>query len=247
MGLLHDSDEYGIVRWPLAEIAQGIGCPIKLLQELVEKSVLKGADIGQRCLAFIYQGFHARKLLAPVVLIEEQTGPLWYSSRMVKDEYLRHKRGNHELYKSSPNYSPGKSPEYSPNHSPKYLMGELSGDLPSSSSSLKPTYLRKEKALDTPKPNGAGAPRDDPKKEIFDQGVAILTAYGDSEQSARRFLGKQIKGNEAKLKEVLGYLTDHPKADPKSYILGAMRSKASFETNMEFLRSKEVRDETDSD
>ena len=46
--LMHDSEEYGVLRWSLREIAQAIGCRVTLLRDLAEKKVLKGADTGQR-------------------------------------------------------------------------------------------------------------------------------------------------------------------------------------------------------
>lgn len=131
MCLMHGSPEYGVLRWPLSDIAQAIGCRTSDLRELVCKEVLKGAEMDEICVPFVYRGYHARKYLPPVVLIPEQNGPIWYSSRMVTDEYLRQKRGNKELYKNSPNYSPDISPEYSP----KVYIGEWHGDLPSSPSS----------------------------------------------------------------------------------------------------------------
>lgn len=113
MGLFHDSDEYGLLRWPLKEIAQALGCPLALLKELAEKGVLKGADKGV-VTTFIYTPTSGRKAGPAVTLIPEQEGPIWYCSRMVRDEYIRQKKANFELYKDSPNYSPNKSPDPSP-------------------------------------------------------------------------------------------------------------------------------------
>lgn len=91
LGLLHDSDEYGALRWPLADIAQALGCPIKLLQELAEKDVLKGAPkwTGE----YIYTPVHARVKGTPVILLTGDGGPCWFSTRLVRDEYLRSTRG----------------------------------------------------------------------------------------------------------------------------------------------------------
>src|SRR5882757_3949675 len=63
MCLLHDSDEYGVMRWPLADVARAIGCRTAELQSLRQKGVLKGADSGERCQAYVHQGYHARKPL----------------------------------------------------------------------------------------------------------------------------------------------------------------------------------------
>ena len=142
MCLLHDSDEYGILRWPLKEIAQAIGCPIALLKELVDKSVLKGTDKGE-CDALEYTPRSGRQAGPTVTLIPITQGPIWFSSRMVRDEYIRQKKANRELYKDSPNYSPMPPIGDEEDYSPMPPMGELSGaapmppksDLPSSSSS----------------------------------------------------------------------------------------------------------------
>jgi hypothetical protein len=85
--LLHDSDEYGILRWPLVDVGNAIGVQLKLLRELVDKLVLKGSD--KHCPAFIYTPRHGGKDGEPVTLIEANPGPCWYSSRMVRDEYIR--------------------------------------------------------------------------------------------------------------------------------------------------------------
>ena len=42
--LLHDSEEYGVWRFSLKELAHTSGVPMRLLRELVDKGVLKGAD-----------------------------------------------------------------------------------------------------------------------------------------------------------------------------------------------------------
>jgi hypothetical protein len=134
MSLMNDSDEYGILRWPLKEIAQAIGCPLTLLKELVDKNVLKGTDKGESD-ALEYTPRSGRQAGPTVTLIHCTNGPIWYSSRMVRDEYIRQKKGNSELHKDSP-HSTSKS-------SPMPPIGELfddspmppKSDLPSSSSS----------------------------------------------------------------------------------------------------------------
>lgn len=89
MCLLHDAEEYGVLRWPLKDLAQAIGCKVSSLRALREKGVLKGADVGETCSAFTYAPRHAGREGDTVVLLPEQKGPIWYSSRMVKDEYIR--------------------------------------------------------------------------------------------------------------------------------------------------------------
>ncbi len=180
--LLHDSEEYGVLRWPLADIARAVNARVEVLVSLCKKSVIKGKpgveDVellvppmvpmgrtngdtnyitdgsttgkpvgGTNHLPFIYQSFHAGKKGKPVTLIHDQDGPIWFSSRMVEDEYLRVKRGaNGHKALSHPNHPANKSLE-AKNVSPLVTNGETNhntsvvtlpptnGATPSSSSS----------------------------------------------------------------------------------------------------------------
>lgn len=124
--LAHDQEEYGVLRWPLKDIAQAVGCRVADLQELARKGVLKGSDetITE---PFIYTPRSGRKDGDPVTLIPAQVGPLWYSSRMVKDEYVRTIRGD-----SGGN---GEASKATPKHSPKAPIGAAFGPRGSSSPS----------------------------------------------------------------------------------------------------------------
>jgi hypothetical protein len=89
--LMHDSDEYGVLRWPLKEIANAAGIALKLLRELVDKGVLKGDD--KNYPGYTFSPTHAGKKGEPVQLLEPTMGePCWFSSRFVRDEYIRLKR-----------------------------------------------------------------------------------------------------------------------------------------------------------
>lgn len=90
--ILHDQDEYGIVRWPLKELARAVNATHRALQRLVDKGVLKGTDSGD-CVPYIYVPRHARKDGDPVTLVAAQPGPIWFSSRMVRDEHIRNTAG----------------------------------------------------------------------------------------------------------------------------------------------------------
>lgn len=125
MCVLHDSDEYGLVRWPLKDLASSAKVPMTLVRELVAKDVLKGADKGQ-IEPFVYVPRSGRRSGPPVNLLAQQDGPVWYSSRMVKDEYLRSIRGAETRFDESPDIPPEPSPD------PPF--GEGQGDGPSSSS-----------------------------------------------------------------------------------------------------------------
>jgi uncharacterized phage protein (TIGR02220 family) len=91
--LMHDCEEYGVLRWSLKEIAQAVGCSLSALRGIADKGVLKGADKGSTVSPFVYVPRSGRKDGDPVTLIAEQMGPLWYSSRMVRDEYVRNNAG----------------------------------------------------------------------------------------------------------------------------------------------------------
>ncbi|MDB5822202.1 MAG: hypothetical protein JWR21_906 [Herminiimonas sp.] len=125
--LLHDSDEYGVCRWPLDELARAAGVPLKLLKELVAKDVLKGADIAAR--PYIYTPRHAGKDGEPVVLVAPGDGPCWYCSRFARDEWVRQRRGQATQF--TPDRQP---PKAGPMPPPMPPIGERQGDGPTSTS-----------------------------------------------------------------------------------------------------------------
>jgi hypothetical protein len=145
--LMHDQEEYGVIRWSLKEIAEAAHCKVSELKSLQAKGVLKGADKGMKCEAYVYVPRSGRRDGEPVTLIPEQDGPIWYSSRFVRDEYVRKIRGD------STRFNDGKdAPESSPNDSPKGGIGEAPEGSPSgcqsdgstSSSSSSPTVNNKD-------------------------------------------------------------------------------------------------------
>jgi hypothetical protein len=125
MCVLHDSDEYGVCRWPLAELAQAAGVPVKLARELSVKDVLKGADKGAP--DYVFTPRHAGKDGEPVMLVEAGDGPCWYCSRFVRDEYIRQRRGQSTRY-STDNQPPKPGPHDEPKAPPKPPIGEPQGD-----------------------------------------------------------------------------------------------------------------------
>jgi hypothetical protein len=148
MCVFHDAPEYGAIRWPLKELAQAAGVSTAKLRGLISKGVLKGADAGQRCEAFIFTPTAAGRTKGdPVTLIEEQAGPIWFSSRMVEDEYKRVIRGEYgNAPKGAPDHAPmppiGAAPktplDLAPNPPPDYAPSRA-GASSSSSSSSKPS------------------------------------------------------------------------------------------------------------
>lgn len=130
MCLMHDSEEYGVLRWSLAEIAQAVGRKPACLRGLIAKGVLKGADAGGSCEPLTFAARHAGKSGVPVTLLDSQSGPIWYSSRMVRDEYVRTKRGETTRFGASPKVPPNPPPM----GSPKGGFGDGSSSSSSSSS-----------------------------------------------------------------------------------------------------------------
>lgn len=147
MCLMHDQPEYGVLRWPLDEIAEAVKCKPTSLQAIARKNVIKGSDTAVQ--DFIYVPRSGRKDGDPVVLIPAQDGPIWYSSRMVTDEYVRNHAGASTRFGArqstgSPDTTPrgGDSPSRAPSHrqgdtKPRQgeRRGEDQGDGSSSSSS----------------------------------------------------------------------------------------------------------------
>jgi len=166
MGLMHDSDKYGVLQWNLKQIAQALGAPIKLLNELVEMGVLYGVEKGT-CAPFVYTPRSGRKDGAPVELIPAMAGPVWFSPRMVRDEYLRTIRGANTRFGCGDNPSPtprhgdskgenkGGAPDTPPSHN------ESDG---ASSSSSSP-YINQQPLPPLPDGNSGGG---EPARQRFE-------------------------------------------------------------------------------
>jgi hypothetical protein len=148
MCILHSQNEYGLVRWPLKEIAQAVGSNLSKIKGLVNKGVLKGVDAGQKCEKFVFVPRSGRKDGAPIVILDSQDGPIWYSTRMLLDEYKSSVRGN-----NTPDVTPDNSPKppigecinaennapkVTPSHASASLAAPSSSSSSSSSSSIKP-------------------------------------------------------------------------------------------------------------
>lgn len=145
MCLLHDSEEYGVLRWSLSEIARAVGTTKSKIRKLIEKNILKGDEIFLKE-PFIFTPRSGRKNGAPVELISPQNGPVWYSSRMVVDEHKRKNSGastrfcankseveEQQIDNTTNNTKPGINAP--PSHSPCRRHGENESDGSSSSSS----------------------------------------------------------------------------------------------------------------
>jgi hypothetical protein len=176
MCLLHDSDEYGVVRWPLVDLTRAAGVTAKLTRELIEKGVLKGADADAE--PFVHTPTHAGKKGEPVVLVRAADGPVWYCSRLVRDEWIRERRGFGTRFDSE------NQPNRSPIGSPIRRVGERQGDGSSSSSSSSSSEGQQRELP----PTAALAPRNS-SDPIFGAGLDFLRRKGVTERGARSFLG----------------------------------------------------------
>ena len=127
--ILHDSDEYGVLRWPLVDIANAANAPSGLVQELVDKGVLKGGDLGP--VTYEHAPRHARQEGEPVTLVRADDGPCWYSSRMLVDEWRRKTKGVATRFTGKGGSHP--SPSHSPSRSPNHRQGDGSSSSTSSS------------------------------------------------------------------------------------------------------------------
>lgn len=219
--VLHDADEYGIVRWPLADLARAAGVPVKLLRELADKGVLKGADKAPE--PYVYAPRHAGRTGEPVTLVPASDGPLWYCSRFVRDEWVRLRRGSATQF-SATNQPTKAQPDSQPKATPKPPIGERQGDGPSSSSSA--TQIPSDADASAGKPAAPPAPKD----VVFALGVPLLTAAGVKEANARSFLGMQVKAHgDAKTAEALQACAEERAIDPVSWLqkrLGPIRTGA---------------------
>jgi hypothetical protein len=152
MCLMHDQPEYGVLRWPLVEIAEAVKCRVQVLQGLTRKHVLKGSDDAITD-PFIYVPRSGRKNGDPVALIPAQPGPLWYCSRMVRDEYVRANAGKSTRFgnrgdggEGDTMPAAGSTPRQAPGQRDGERRGDDKGDGSSSSSSSSPSVKRGETA-----------------------------------------------------------------------------------------------------
>lgn len=180
MCLMHDSNEYGVLRWSLKEIAQAVGCRLADLKALIDKGVLKGAGAGELCEACIYVPRTGRKNGNPVTLIDQQNGPIYYSSRMVRDEYVRKHAGATSRFKINDldgyeqdnyRYLPDDLPAPSQRHgewqgvAPSQRRGDGSSSSSSSSSTKILDTAAARSKQNSPDPLGETEQRHDPPEK----------------------------------------------------------------------------------
>ena len=138
LAVLHQSDEYGVLRWPLAEIASTANVPLRYARELATKNVLKGSDALEQ--DFIHIPRHAGRNGDPVVLVQADGGSCWFSARFVRDEWARGRRGNGSRF----------TPDNQPSRSPIGRTGDRQGDGPASAFASASAGIDTLQRADTP-------------------------------------------------------------------------------------------------
>jgi hypothetical protein len=212
--LLHDSDEYGVLRWPLADIAQASGLPLKLLQELSRKGVLKGGD--SNVPDYCWAPSHAGKAGDPVTLVAGSAGPCWYCSRFVRDEYVRQRRGAGTRFDTN-----NQPPNPKPKGAPMPPIGGRQGDGASSSSS---SSIKQE-----PVPTVLEA--SPPADPIWETGLAFLIRKGIAEKQARPLLGKVKKAaGDIEAARILADAESQDITDPAPWLMAAAANARSHVT-----------------
>lgn len=91
---LHYGDEYGVTHKTLEQLSKIIHCKLEVVEFLYQEEILKGAPEGKNCSEFIYAPISGGRveIEKSVILIPQQPGPIYYCSRMVRDEHLRNIR-----------------------------------------------------------------------------------------------------------------------------------------------------------
>lgn len=130
--LLHESEEYGVLRWPRKDIAHAVGCRVSDIQELIKIGVLSGCEHGE-CEPVFYTATHAGRTSEPIELLPNRGGPIYFGRRLLRDEHIRNVRseyGYKSLELQETRFTKGP-----PKGLPKGGIGPTFGTPPSSSSS----------------------------------------------------------------------------------------------------------------
>jgi len=232
MCLMHDSDRYGVLEWSMKEIAQALGCPASLLNELVTKGVMKGCDRGP-CEPFVYTPRSGRKNGPPVTLIEQQEGPIWFSSRMVRDEYLRAIRGEGSRLGEGNGGPPKPTPKAAPN--PPFGEGQSDGSTsPSPSSPSEKSSETTSRHVDAVASPAATAPPD-ARSALWTEGLTRLRRLtGKPDRAARALLG-QLCAAASDDCALVGSLLHEAEAarvgDPVPWLQAAIRTRTGERTS----------------
>lgn len=198
--LLHTSDDqYGVLRWPLAEIAKTAHVPLKYLRELADKNVLKGGDLFES--DFVHVPSHAGKKGEPIVLVEGNGGSCWFLARLVRDEWARRQRGKDTRF----------SEENQPSRTPTRRVGEGSVNGPASASASA-----FDSSINTATDTSLGA-----AEEL----ALALRQIGYSECSAMEPNLVAAKAEGITAAELVAIARSKGKGKPISYLVQAARGK----------------------
>ena len=202
MCLMADSDEFGVLRWSLKDLANAVGCNVSALKKLRAKEVLKGADAGESIEALTYTPRHAGQNGAPVELLPAQDGPIWFSSRMVRDEYVRTVRST----KGQEEPKGGFGDEPKGGNGAHLSRARTHPPAQSSSSASSPAV----KTLSAKA--GSGEPASSGKDYLFGPALQCLQEQGEDAKSSRSLLAQIAKrlGNERAEVEVRRVLAGRP-------------------------------------
>jgi hypothetical protein len=216
--ILHDADEYGVLRWTLKDVASAAKVSLALARELATKGVLKGADEGAE--DFVFRPFHAGKYGDPIVLVAANDGPVWYCSRFVEDEWKRHQRGKASQW--TPENQP---PKAQPKAAPKPPIGERQGDGPASAVAVAVPVDQKHTVTHV---TGADGPEGQQKPDpIWGAGLAFLVRKGIPMETARKYLGKLRKdAGDVQLAAFLAECEAQDISDPFPWLSVAARNAA---------------------
>lgn len=208
--LLHDADEYGVLRWPLKDIIQAAGAAAPLVRELVTKGVLKGAD--RAADAYVYRPTHAGKQGDPVTLVVPDGGPVWYCSRFVRDEWIRQRRGSATRFDGE-----NQPPKATPAAPPKPTIGGESGDGPTSPSPA--THSEANASAGEPAVDKSLTPEE--RRQLWADAGAWLTENGLTQGDAKAFMNTVAKDHPKTVAATFAEAIKTPApADAKAFTLG---------------------------
>jgi hypothetical protein len=187
--VLHESEKYGIFEGNLQELVNAANVSKKNIKELIKNGVLKGSDTGIE--DFIHRPNHAGKQYPPVTLIHKTSMPCWYSSRMVRDAWIRSRQGLRTRFTDSvTNYQVGEqvgerlgerltpSPTRGLEHGAASAVALI--NIASSATTVGP--------VDNPTPEGRSMSKTPTRRPFPQAGITPAAARADADRKAAETL-----------------------------------------------------------
>lgn len=202
--LAHGSDETGLLRWPLIEIARAIGCRPADLRALAAAGVLRGDD-QELTTAYTYTPRSGRREGPTVTLVAAQPGPIWFIGRMVRDAHVRRQRGDGTRFDAPPPTPPpapalAPASASAPKPSPKAGFGDPKGDgYPSQAISKKEEAVDPDGVGDGPDRAAASASQPELPADWREAAAAAREAAGVEPLDEAALLAAWAKFNDASL------------------------------------------------